>query len=431
MTSPTGAAMVGPPSSPTKKFQSSVNFLSHDISLSLALFLPQVEEGEVLQISSIEVERVLLFHRMVEAIVVLLFWKIVEAERDIAESSPELCARLQGRSSSSLGGAHRFIFFFFYMKSWVNLANPRTFIFVITWVIIWWGMCVSSPEKVEHAANILRWKGEILRWISPTRKRWEGRSNALSGTSKSSFFLLFFIILTEYSETGIFSTTQPKSLEICSYACLQPCLLQSTSTEWQGMKHLWGANWCIIGGPFLSEGDYTFRRVLSRQEIYQQSGRATVVDAVIRAALGISNYSTEMTQSTSTEWQEMKHLWGANWCIIGGPFLSEGDYTFRRVLSRQEMQSFSFIRHLPLPKFSENWIKAPRRRDCLRREKKGEPGRQFLNCFEKWSQREVGMEVGAAGDVGGELVDGGKDGWEIGIVEMEDNRMEMDGVNDD
>ncbi|KAK8966956.1 Expansin-B3 [Platanthera guangdongensis] len=24
------------------------------------------------------------------------------------------------------------------------------------------------------------------------------------------------------------------------------------------MKHLWGANWCIIGGPFLREGDYTF-----------------------------------------------------------------------------------------------------------------------------------------------------------------------------
>ncbi|KAK8944255.1 Expansin-B16 [Platanthera zijinensis] len=23
--------------------------------------------------------------------------------------------------------------------------------------------------------------------------------------------------------------------------------------------------------------------------------------------------------STSTEWQEMKHIWGANWCIIGGP----------------------------------------------------------------------------------------------------------------
>ncbi|KAK8934730.1 Protein ECERIFERUM 3 [Platanthera zijinensis] len=31
-------------------------------------------------------------------------------------------------------------------------------------------------------------------------------------------------------------------------------------------------------------------------------------------------------QSTSTEWQEMKHLWGANWCIIGGPF--EGEFTF-------------------------------------------------------------------------------------------------------
>ncbi|KAK8970740.1 Expansin-B3 [Platanthera guangdongensis] len=130
-----------------------------------------------------------------------------------------------------------------------------------------WAMCVSSPEKVEHAANILSWKGDILRWISPTRKRWEGSSNALSGTSKSSFFPPFFIILTEYSEFGIFSSAQPESLEICSYACLQPCLLQSTSTEWQEMKHLWGANWCIIGGPFLSEGDYTFRRFLSRQEI--------------------------------------------------------------------------------------------------------------------------------------------------------------------
>lgn len=26
-------------------------------------------------------------------------------------------------------------------------------------------------------------------------------------------------------------------------------VLQASSTEWLPMTHLWGANWCIIGGP--------------------------------------------------------------------------------------------------------------------------------------------------------------------------------------
>ncbi|ONK73714.1 uncharacterized protein A4U43_C04F34500 [Asparagus officinalis] len=29
--------------------------------------------------------------------------------------------------------------------------------------------------------------------------------------------------------------------------------------------------------------------------------------------------SMHIKQSSSSEWLEMKHLWGANWCIIGGP----------------------------------------------------------------------------------------------------------------
>ncbi|KAG0457066.1 hypothetical protein HPP92_021895 [Vanilla planifolia] len=31
--------------------------------------------------------------------------------------------------------------------------------------------------------------------------------------------------------------------------------------------------------------------------------------------------SMHIKPSTSTKWQEMKHLWGANWCIIGGPLI--------------------------------------------------------------------------------------------------------------